>query len=132
MGGSLTTQPSVRRVTAHLRPLADQPRLGASTASASRFCLFPWPYCGLARSECKSVTRWLGKPLPPLSLDSGDAWPHLGSLDPRNPCDIRFLEVPADRLFTAPFADLLDALADKDRYDRVDAKLRRAGIKAVS
>jgi transcriptional regulator with XRE-family HTH domain len=42
-----------------------------------------------------------------------------------------FFEVPADRLFTGSFADLLDVLADRERYDRVDAKIRRAGIKAV-
>jgi transcriptional regulator with XRE-family HTH domain len=44
----------------------------------------------------------------------------------------QFFEVPADPLFTGSFADLLDDLADRERYERVDAKIRRAGIKAVS
>jgi transcriptional regulator with XRE-family HTH domain len=44
----------------------------------------------------------------------------------------QFFEVPADRLFTGSFADLLDVLADRERYERVDAKIRRAGMKAVS
>jgi transcriptional regulator with XRE-family HTH domain len=43
----------------------------------------------------------------------------------------QFFEVPADRLFTGSFADLLDVLGNKERYERVDAKIRRARIKGV-
>lgn len=35
-----------------------------------------------------------------------------------------FFEIPADRLFAAPFYDLLDVLADRDRYRRVEEKIQ--------
>jgi transcriptional regulator with XRE-family HTH domain len=38
-----------------------------------------------------------------------------------------FFEVPTDRLLDAGFGDLLETeLADRDRFDRVESKLRRA------
>ena len=41
---------------------------------------------------------------------------------------VDFFEVPTDRLLDARFGDLLQAeLADRDRFDRVEAKLRRSG-----
>jgi transcriptional regulator with XRE-family HTH domain len=39
-----------------------------------------------------------------------------------------FFEVPTDRLLDAQFGDLLQMeLADRDRFDRVEGKLRRTG-----
>jgi transcriptional regulator with XRE-family HTH domain len=35
-----------------------------------------------------------------------------------------FFEVSADRLMTAPFEDLLPELSDRDRYARVEEKIR--------
>ena len=44
-----------------------------------------------------------------------------------------FFEVPADRLFGAPFAELLEVLADQDRYARVEEKIeQRLGMTAAS
>ncbi len=33
-------------------------------------------------------------------------------------------EFPANRLFEEPFSDLLDVLADRDRYERVESRIR--------
>ncbi len=41
-------------------------------------------------------------------------------------------EVPVDRLVNEPFSGLLDVLGDKERYERVEAKIRRQSIKVVS
>jgi transcriptional regulator with XRE-family HTH domain len=43
-----------------------------------------------------------------------------------------FFEVPADRLVNDSFADLLDVLSDKERYERVEAKITRKKLKSVS
>jgi transcriptional regulator with XRE-family HTH domain len=41
-----------------------------------------------------------------------------------------FFEVSTDRLLDARFGDLLQAeLADRDRFDRVEAKLQRSGAR---
>jgi transcriptional regulator with XRE-family HTH domain len=41
-----------------------------------------------------------------------------------------FFEVPTDRLLDARFGDLLQAeLADRDRFERVEAKLRDSGAR---
>ena len=42
-----------------------------------------------------------------------------------------FLELPADQLVNESFADLLDVVGNKERYERVEAGIRRANIKAV-
>jgi len=41
-------------------------------------------------------------------------------------------EVPADLLVTGQFSDLLDLLCDKERYERVEARIRRHKVKAAS
>lgn len=41
-------------------------------------------------------------------------------------------EIPVNRLLNEPFGDLLEVLDDKERYERVEARIRRENIKVVS
>jgi transcriptional regulator with XRE-family HTH domain len=67
----------------------------------------------------QTVSGWLNKHSQPSLLDAG--------------LKIReVFEVPPDLLITAQFSDLLDLLCDKERYERVEARIRRRKMKAVS
>ena len=54
-------------------------------------------------------------------LQSGKRQPSLGTVQKL----AQFFELPMDRLLDAPFSKLLETdLADADRFDRVEAKIR--------
>ncbi|HZB35824.1 MAG TPA: helix-turn-helix transcriptional regulator [Gaiellaceae bacterium] len=56
------------------------------------------------------------------AISTGKRKPSLGTLMSL----AGFFEVSADKLMTAPFEDLLDELCDRERYLRVEEKIRPA------
>ncbi len=80
------------------------------------------------------LTAKKAAPLLGVSAQTLSSWSHKKS-NPSTKLVLaisNFFEVPGHRLFNDSFAELLDVLTDKERYERVDAKIRKAGIKVAS